>query len=54
MSMRQVAGYINEALYECSDRNQQGYEKKHRMNRDAKSDSESNQQRRRRWFGSGH
>jgi len=54
MSMRQMAGCINKALNERSDRYQQGREKKHWMHRDAESDSESNQQSRRRWLGSGH
>ena len=54
MSMRQMTSCINKALNECSDRYQQGREKKHWMNRDAESYSESNQQRRRRWFDSVH
>jgi hypothetical protein len=54
MSMRQMAGCINKALNERSDRYQQGREKKHWMHRDAESDSESSQQSCRGWFGSGH
>jgi hypothetical protein len=54
MSMRQMAGCINKALNERSDRYQQSCEKKHRMNGNAETDSESNQQSRSRWFGSAH
>ena len=52
--MRQMAGCINKALNERSYRYQQGREKKHWMNGDAETDSESNQQSRIRWFGSDH
>jgi len=54
MAMRQIADCVNQALDEGSDCYEQGREKEPRMHRDAQSDYESNQQRRSRWFGSGH
>jgi hypothetical protein len=42
MSMRQMAGCINKALNERSDRYQQAREKEHWMHRDTETDSESN------------
>ena len=50
MSMRQVTGCINQALNERSDCNQQSREKEHWMNRYTKTNSESNQYSRSRWF----
>jgi hypothetical protein len=52
MPMRQVAHCMNKALNERGDRYQQSRKKKHRMDRDAETDCESDQQRCRRWFGS--
>jgi hypothetical protein len=43
MSMCQMAGCINKALNERSDRYQQSREKEHWMDGDAEPDSESNQ-----------
>jgi hypothetical protein len=43
MPTRQMAGCINKALNERSDRYQQGREKEHSMDRNAKANSESNQ-----------
>jgi hypothetical protein len=43
MSMRQMAGCVNQALNERSDCNQQSREKEHWVNRYAKTNSESNQ-----------
>jgi hypothetical protein len=50
MSMRQMAGCINKALNERSDRYQQAREKEHWMHRDAQADCERDQQSCRRWF----
>ena len=41
--MRQMAGCINKALNERSDRYQRRGQKEHWMDRDAQADSESNQ-----------
>jgi hypothetical protein len=48
--MRQMAGCINKALNESSNRYQQSREQEHWMHRDAQADRERDQQSCRRWF----
>jgi hypothetical protein len=50
MPMRQLANHIKSAFSKRGDRYQQSREKEHGMHRDAKTDRESDQQSRTRWF----
>jgi len=54
MSMPHAAGCINGDLDKGDERYQESREKERWTNCDAKTNFESNQQRRRRWFGRGH
>jgi len=50
MPMRQLASCIDNTFNERGDCYQQSCEKEYWMHRDAKTDCESDQQRRSRWF----